>query len=270
MTNPLFSIITICYNSEKTLERTIRSVLNQSYKDIEYIIVDGASTDGTLGILKKYEPLFEGRMKWKSEPDKGIYNAMNKGILRATGEIIGIVNSDDWLEPDAIENIVKIAEATKDYQNCIFCGSLKFHYKNGDVQLMKSDENKFQEGMKRNSLNYGAYHPSMVVGNQVYAIVGLFDENFNVIADTDFINRCYKSGIKFVFTEHVVNNMSDGGASNKMNLKKRIPDMIYSCKKNEYNLLKTYWKTSLYILKLATKALLGENLMRIYRLRNIK
>ena len=101
---PQFSIITICYNSSATIERTIKSVLAQTFTDYEYIIVDGGSKDSTLDIVKKYEPLFDGRMKWKSEPDKGIYDAMNKGISRSSGTIIGIVNSDDWLEADALES----------------------------------------------------------------------------------------------------------------------------------------------------------------------
>ena len=84
----LFSIITICFNSEKTIERTIKSVLTQTFADYEYIIVDGGSRDSTLDIVKKYEPLFEGRMKWKSESDRGIYDAMNKGIMRSSGTII--------------------------------------------------------------------------------------------------------------------------------------------------------------------------------------
>ena len=83
-----FSIITICFNSERTIERTIRSVLTQTFTDYEYIIVDGGSKDSTLDIVKKYEPLFKGRMKWKSEPDRGIYDAMNKGIMRSSGIII--------------------------------------------------------------------------------------------------------------------------------------------------------------------------------------
>ena len=264
----MFSIITVCFNSENTIERTIKSILSQTCKDYEYIIVDGASKDGTLDIVKRYEPLFEGRLKWRSEPDTGIYNAMNKGIERSTGELIGIVNSDDWLEPNAIEKVVHLAQNTKNYEQCIFCGSLRFHYKDGSEQLMKSDEKKFHEGMKRDSLNHGAFHPSMVVGREVYNTVGVFDEHFSVIADMDFISRCYKSGIRFIFTEDVVNNMSDGGASNKMNLKKRIPDMIYKCQKKGYGPMKTYWNTILYILKLTIKAIVGENIMRSYRLRN--
>lgn len=99
----LFTIITVCFNSEMTIERTIQSVLNQTCQDYEYIIIDGASTDGTMDIVRKYEPLFQGRMRWISEKDQGIYDAMNKGIGVASGELIGIVNSDDYYEPDALE-----------------------------------------------------------------------------------------------------------------------------------------------------------------------
>ena len=92
------SIITVCYNSEKTIERTIKSVLNQTYQDYEYIIVDGASTDKTLDIIKRYEPEFEGKMRWISEQDNGIYYAMNKGIGMAKGKLIGMINIDDYYD----------------------------------------------------------------------------------------------------------------------------------------------------------------------------
>ena len=88
------SLITVTYNSGATLAYTIKSVLSQTYPDIEYIIVDGASKDNTVAIIKEYEPQFKGRIKWISEPDKGLYDAMNKGIRMATGDIIGILNSD--------------------------------------------------------------------------------------------------------------------------------------------------------------------------------
>lgn len=105
---PLFSIATPCFNSVKTIERTIKSILAQKFKDYEYIIVDGGSTDGTLDIIQKYEPMFEGRMKWKSEPDKGIYDAFNKGCQRAIGRFVWIVNSDDWMEDGALQKIANI------------------------------------------------------------------------------------------------------------------------------------------------------------------
>ena len=102
--NPLVSIITVCFNSERTIEQTIKSVLNQTYKEIEYIIVDGQSTDGTLDIINKYSSQIA---KIVSEPDEGLYHAMNKGISMATGDIVGIINSDDWYEPYTVEEVVK-------------------------------------------------------------------------------------------------------------------------------------------------------------------
>ena len=104
------SIITVCFNSEKTIRRTIESVLYQTYPNIEYIIVDGKSTDGTVDIVKEYLPAFQKRLRYVSERDKGIYDAMNKGIRLSAGDVIGIINSDDFYEPDAVENIVKYAD----------------------------------------------------------------------------------------------------------------------------------------------------------------
>lgn len=91
------TIITATYNSEQTLSDTINSILQQNYDNYEYIIVDGASKDNTINIIKKYEPQFKGKLKWISEKDKGIYDAMNKGISLASGDVFGILNSDDFL-----------------------------------------------------------------------------------------------------------------------------------------------------------------------------
>jgi glycosyltransferase involved in cell wall biosynthesis len=91
------SIITATYNSERTLRDTMESILSQTFQDLEYIIVDGASKDATLDIIREYEPRFQGKMRYVSEPDKGIYDAMNKGFAMATGDVIGILNSDDFL-----------------------------------------------------------------------------------------------------------------------------------------------------------------------------
>ncbi|WP_418965060.1 glycosyltransferase, partial [Cetobacterium sp.] len=109
MNDILVSIVTVAYNSSKTIEKTIESVLNQSYKNIEYIIVDGESKDNTLEIIKKFQKNFENRgIKYKfiSEKDNGIYDAMNKGISMCQGELVGMINSDDWYELDAVQNIV--------------------------------------------------------------------------------------------------------------------------------------------------------------------
>ena len=120
------SIITVTFNSEKTLRYTIESVLNQNYDDIEYLIIDGASTDSTLDIIKCYEPKFEGKLHYISEPDKGIYDAMNKGILMATGNVVGFLNSDDlFIDKKVAEDIVSAFDTNTDaiYANLYFVQS---------------------------------------------------------------------------------------------------------------------------------------------------
>lgn len=99
MENLKISIITVSYNAAKTIEQTIQSVVNQTYDNIEYIIIDGGSTDGTVDIIKKYEDKIA---YWVSEPDKGIYDAMNKGILKASGEYIYFLGADDWLYNESV------------------------------------------------------------------------------------------------------------------------------------------------------------------------
>lgn len=260
------SIITVAYNSEATIERTIKSVLNQTYDDIEYVVVDGSSEDATIDIIKKYEPLFNGRIKWKSEPDSGIYDAMNKGVKRCSGDLIGIINSDDWLEQNAVEEIVKLAQVINDYRNCIFCGSLKFHYEDGDFQIFESNENRFIKGMKKHSFNHGAYHPAMFVGSDVYMKVGEFDTNFRICADIDFVTRCYQSGIRFIFTKSIVSNMSDGGASNKLNLKRIISDKKYEYKKRGFSETKASWTLFLFCTRHMFKSIVPQSIVR--RIRN--
>ena len=104
---PFVTIVTVCYNSESTIRKTIESVLRQTYTNIEYVVIDGNSQDKTLDIIREYQECFKGRMKLVSEPDEGIYDAMNKGIRLAEGELIGILNSDDHYEENAVEEIVK-------------------------------------------------------------------------------------------------------------------------------------------------------------------
>lgn len=207
-----FSIITISFNSEKTIERTIKSVLTQTYSNFEYIIVDGASKDGTLDIVKKYEPLFEGRMKWKSEPDEGIYNAMNKGVRMASGEIIGIVNSDDWLEPDALDIVKNVFTKNESNTKALYCGGIYYHRMDGTVKCWRANLKSFN----RQAFLYimsGIRHPSTFVPRQVYERIGLFNDQMKLSADQDFVLRCYYGGVRFVEIPEVLSNMSEGGLS---------------------------------------------------------
>ena len=105
MNLPKITVVTVVYNGEKYLEQTIQSIIAQTYKNIEYIIIDGGSKDSTLEIIKRYENHIS---HWQSEPDRGIYDAMNKGLAKASGEIITFLNADDWYEPDAVESIIEV------------------------------------------------------------------------------------------------------------------------------------------------------------------
>lgn len=260
-----YSIITICYNSGKTIERTLKSVLAQSYKDYEYIIVDGGSNDITLDIVRKYEPLFEGRMKWKSEPDNGIYNAMNKGIERCNGAIIGIVNSDDWLEPNALEIVDECFARYHQATDGIYCGWINFHYKDGSIQTMKTNHEMLMSWSKKYEMA-GIRHPGTFVPKEIYNKFGVFDESIRIMADTDLILRFLFNGVNFYYPEKVVSNMSDGGVSNAQ-LMKACRDYKIILKKNGVSGLKFYRLYYAWSLKRFIKAYMPQGVMKLYRKR---
>lgn len=218
MNNPRFSIITITFNSGRTVERTLKSVLAQSYTDFEYIIVDGASKDSTMEIVRQYEPLFNGRMKVKSEPDKGIYDAMNKGILRSTGTIVGIVNSDDWLEPDALMNVNQVFEENGCSEEIIYTGGIRFHNDKGDKNDLYPNIKLFQNKAKE-YIMAGIRHPATFVPKNIYNKIGSFDTRIVIMADTDFLLRAYYKHIRILPIEKIVSNMADGGLSNLLTWK---------------------------------------------------
>ena len=181
MRDILVSIITVCFNSEKTIEKTIESVLYQTYQNLEYIIVDGKSTDHTLEIVEKYRPQFQGRMKVISESDQGIYDAMNKGIRFASGELIGIINSDDHYELDAVEQIV--SAMTQDPYQIIY-GMVREVREDVEIRIsMPKHENLTEEMIA---------HPTCFVTAKVYKDFGMFDLKYKSSADHDFMLRMRK------------------------------------------------------------------------------
>lgn len=234
------SIITVCFNSEKTIEQTIRSVIGQSYgiNNIEYIIIDGKSTDRTVEIVSKYRDKVS---YFVSEPDKGIYDAMNKGIAVATGEIIGILNSDDWYEPDAIDNIV----------NC-FEGS-DADIVHGKVRCVAEDgilsEEKKPEALSQVWFFMPLWHPATFVKKEVYEKLGMFEVDYKIAADYEFILRCYVNDIKFVYLNKQLTNFRSTGISatkhiqsaeeaNKVTMKyiEKAPDRPKVLCENDYRL----------------------------------
>ena len=178
---PLISIITVVYNGAKTLEQTINSVINQTYRNIEYIIIDGGSTDGTLDIIKKYE---QHITYWVSEPDSGLYDAMNKGVKVAKGEFIGIINSDDWYIKDTIQNLV--TSYIENNKKLIFHGDT-FYVGERETCIRKFNPSKLK------LLYYGMTfsHPSTFIHRSIYQ-KNLYDLRFRSIADSHLLLSLYR------------------------------------------------------------------------------
>lgn len=199
----LFSIITVCLNSEKTIERTIKSVLEQSCRDYEYILVDGASSDRTMEIIHQYEPLFQGRMKVISEPDKGIYDAMNKGIRAASGELIGIVNSDDYYEKDALEMIAQVYQG---YDYTIIYGMLRTILDGKEVAVYLKNHEFLEKDM--------IAHPSCFVTKKIYDRFGGYSLQYPYSADYEFMLRVKEQKeVRFTPIYNIISNFTLDGAS---------------------------------------------------------
>ena len=233
------SIITITYNSAKTLPRALESVRSQTYGDIEHIIVDGASTDGTVELIEAYAQSSNlqilkssnsnsPKVHWVSEPDGGIYDALNKGIRMATGDVIGFLHSDDVLySPDSIGQIAAAFESSK---ADVVYGDLQ--YCNGDKVTRRWRSNAF----KPSSLKFGWMppHPTLYVRREVYEQVGEYDSWFRISADYDMVLRIFTAGYKTHYIPQVLVSMETGGASNrdaKARLSKTQEDYI-ALKKN--------------------------------------
>jgi glycosyltransferase involved in cell wall biosynthesis len=206
------SLITVTYNSDKTLAYTIESVLSQSYSNVEYIIVDGASTDQTVDIIKKYEPRFNGTMKWVSEPDKGLYDAMNKGIRMATGDVVGILNSDDFFTTnDILQQVADAFEANKEI-DAVY-GDV--HFVNPD-NLEKCVRYYSSKVFRRSLMKIGLMpaHPSFYLKKERFEQFGYYKTDYKIAADFEFLLRViYKGRILTKYMSIDMVAMRTGGAS---------------------------------------------------------
>ena len=206
------SIITVSYNSSTTIRDTIDSVLNQTYPDIEYIIIDGSSKDTTVDIIKENESHFNGRMKWISEPDKGLYDAMNKGIQMATGNVVGIINSDDlFCDKSAIEKVMRIFEKNKSLDSVY---ADLFYVAQVDTSKIVR---RWITG-KQKQFKYGWHpaHPTLYIKKEVYNKYGLFNLDFKLAADFEIMLRFFeKYEISTCYIQEAFVKMRLGGETNK-------------------------------------------------------
>lgn len=197
---PLISIITVVFNASTTLEQTILSVLNQSYPNKEYLIIDGGSMDGSVEIIQKYA---EQLTFWVSEPDRGIYDAMNKGIAKSSGELIGILNADDWYEPEILKEIARRYLETDKKQ--VIHG------------LMRNFQGTDFYNITGNSILRLRYdmiqHPTCFVPKKIYDTFGCFDSSYKYSGDYDLVLRFVRKGVSFDFMEKVFVNFRLNGAS---------------------------------------------------------
>lgn len=223
------SVITVTYNNANTLAHTMQSVLTQTYANIEYIVIDGGSTDNTLQVIEQYKPLFGERLIYVSEPDNGIYDAMNKGIKLSSGEVIGILNSDDFFTSN---NVIETLVSSFDNDIEAIYGDIHFVNPNN---LNKTTRYYSGKLFRPWLVKYGCMppHPSFYVRKSIYERFGNYNTNYKIASDFELIARlCYIHNIKTRYISVDMVTMRMGGISTK-NKKMRLlglKETIKACK----------------------------------------
>lgn len=209
--NPLVSIITVSLNSENTIRDSVESILMQTYKRIEYIVIDGLSKDNTVSIVKSYEKDFIDKgyiLKIISEKDKGLYDAMNKGIIMANGDIIGIINSDDfYVDEFVIEKVVK--KMISENADCLYADLMYVDEENTDkvVRKWKAGKGNFTHG-------WNPPHPTTFIAKETYKKFGLYKVDYKISSDYDILYRIlHKGKAKVTYLEEYIVKMRNGGIS---------------------------------------------------------
>ena len=238
------SIITVVLDNKTEVEDCINSVLNQSYKNVEYIIVDGGSTDGTVDVIRKYEKSIQ---IWISEPDQGIYDAMNKGIKIASGDIIGFLNADDvYYDSNVLENIASVMNNPNTdacYSDLVYVDKNNL---NKVVRYWRSCE--FQTGFFKKG--WVPPHPTFFARKSIYDQYGTFDLRYKLAADYELMARFlehYKIRVRYISRVSV--KMRVGGASNKSltNIFKQNLEIFQACKKNSIKMFYPIFLMSKFI-----------------------
>lgn len=227
------SVITATYNSAATVRDTFESMLSQDYQDIDYCVVDGGSKDGTIDIIREYEPRFKGRMRWISEPDKGIYDAMNKGLRMATGDVVGILNSDDYYTSNDILSTVAQTMSSSPEVDAVYAD---IHFIN-DGEPYKCVRYYSSAIFSPRMLRFGYMpaHPSFYCRKAVYDTCGEYSLDYKIASDYDMMVRMfYNHKIKAQYIKKDFVTMRTGGMSTQ-SFKHRIlttKEDIKACRTN--------------------------------------
>lgn len=226
------SIITVTFNRAHIISSAIEGVLRQKYDNYEYIIVDGASGDKTLDIIKSYEPKFEGRLRWISEPDKGLYDAINKGIKMATGDVVGIINSDDYFHRDDVFSTIAKAFEDDDSLEVTFGNERIIKPENLDVNYRYEAPWYFRPWMFRIGLE--PPHPSFYAKKELFEKYGYYKMGYVISADYDLMMRfllVHKA--KYKYLNHTILTFRASGistdSSNRLMMNK---EQVRACKEN--------------------------------------
>jgi len=251
MSKKIFSIVTPCLNSQNTIEKTIRSVLQQQEYVREYVIVDGLSKDLTLNIIKKYEKKFKVNsisLTVISEKDNGIYDAMNKGIEKCNGKIISLINSDDWYENDALSQVFDFFRKNSYVE--IAHGNLNYHCK-GKVKkhIPKKKSNFFWLGMTLN-------HSTFFVKKDVYKKIR-YDPTYKIAGDYDFLLKTISMKIQYGYLNKTLVNFRCGGASSV--LFNSMRELHRAKIDNGFSFFKT-WISTLFLVFITTASFLKTRL----------
>ena len=257
---PVITIVTVCFNSENSIEQTIKSVLEQLCESYEYLLIDGGSTDKTLDIVKKYEAKFHGKMRYISEKDNGWYDAMNKGIALAEGSFINFLNSDDFLEKGALEKVCRFIKKNKISDSSIIYGDSTNVYRNShgkELYLRVQAPEKIDCQCSRLSDGMcGIRHQSMFTGKTVFQKVGMLDLQFRIHADWDFFIKSLKKGIPFYYLDENLTFYSMYGVSTRPDYRERH---LVRQKNKLYKFIDIFWWKDRFGFKVIIRKILGEN-----------